>query len=248
MRKIDDYRHALRRRRDWDAHLRAHSGLPGPRGNLELAAAAAAEGDRRRFDRYLALTPDQAPENTPEVFLVVCGLLGYGRLLAEGNLSLLPRLRHLANDPRWRVREAVAMALQSWGDADILALLGEMRAWSQGSLLEQRAALAAVSEPRLLTNRRTTAAVLSLLDRITRHLHKERDRRSEPFRVLRQTLGYAWSIAVAADLEHGRPRFERWVLSDDPDLRWVARQNLTKNRLRRSDPAWTRRLLAGLER
>jgi len=242
--RVDDYRRALSRTRDFDAYLCAHSGLPGPRGNLELAAAAAAEGDRRRFDRYAQLTPEQAPENTPEAFLVVCGVLGYGRLLAAGDLSLLPRLRHLANDPRWRVRESVAMALQSWGDADAPALLREMGSWIRGSLLEQRAAVAAVCEPRLLSGPRTLAAAFRLLDQATRQLRQATDRRSEPFRVLRQALGYAWSVALAADFERGRKRFERWAALEDPDIRWMVRQNLGKNRLRRIDPAWTRRMLA----
>ncbi len=248
MTKIDEYRSALRRAQDWDAYLRAHSGLPGPRGNLELARALAEEGDRPRFDRYLAIPPDQAPENSPEVFLTVCGVLGYGRLLGEGNIRLLPRLRHLADDSRWRVREAVAMALQSWGDADMPALLREMRAWSQGSLLEQRAAVAAVCEPRLLNGRRITSGVLTLLDRVTKHLQQYGDRRSEPFRVLRLALAYAWSVAVAANLEAGLPRMEHWLRIDDPDIRWLMRQNLTKNRLRRANPAWTRRWLAAIDR
>lgn len=244
MSRVDDYRRVLSSTRDFDAYLRTHSGLPGPRGNLELAAAAGAVGDRKRFARYLKLSPDQAPENTPGVFLVVCGVLGYGRLLAEGDLSLLPDLRRLANDPRWRVREAVAMALQAWGDTDLPALLRALRGWIGGSLLEQRAAIAAVCEPRLLTSRRTRVAVFALLDRATRNLLREADRRSEPFRVLRQALGYAWSVALAADLELGRARFEHWAACDDADLRWLVRQNLTKNRLLRADPDWTRRLLA----
>lgn len=244
MSRVDDYRHALSRTRDFDAYLRTHSGLPGPRGNLELAAAAAAEGDLRRFDRYASLTPEQAPENTPEAYLVVCGVLGFGRLLAAGDQSLLPRLRRLANDPRWRVRESVAMALQSWGDADMPALLRGLGSWIRGSLLEQRAAVAAVCEPRLLSGPRTLASVFRLLDLATRQLLLHTDRRSEPFRVLRQALGYAWSVALAADFERGRQRFERWAALEDPDIRWMVRENLGKNRLRRIDPAWTRRMLA----
>jgi hypothetical protein len=215
---------------------------------LELAAAAAAEGDRNLFDRYLKLSPKQAPENTPDVFLVVCGILGYGRLLAEGDTSLLPALRRLANDPRWRAREAVAIALQSWGDVDTPALAFELRSWIRGSLLEQRAAVAAACEPRLLTHPRTTRAVFALLNQATRTLQRQTDRRRERFRVLRQALGYAWSVALAADLELGRRQFERWAASDDPDVGWVVRQNLTKNRLRRADPAWTQRMLARTSR
>ena len=132
MTKIDDYRAKLRSLEDWDAYLLAESGLPGPRGNLELAQAAADEGSRALFERYLTLTPDRAPVNSPYEFLAFCGVVGLGRLLAEGEPGLLPTLRAFASDPRWRLREAVAMALQRLGDADMPRLLAAAREWSRG--------------------------------------------------------------------------------------------------------------------
>jgi hypothetical protein len=33
-------------------------------------------------------------------------------------------------------------------------------------------------------------------------------------------------VAVAAAPEQGKPRFERWLESEDHDLRWVLRENL----------------------
>jgi hypothetical protein len=39
MSKIDDYRLVLRGHTDWDPYLLEHSGLPGPRGNIELGRA-----------------------------------------------------------------------------------------------------------------------------------------------------------------------------------------------------------------
>jgi hypothetical protein len=131
---------------------------------------------------------------------------------------------------------------------DTPALAFELRSGIRGALLEQRAAVAAACEPRLLTHPRTTRAVVALLNQATRTLQRQTDRRSEPFRVLRQALGYAWSVALAADLELGRRQFERWAASDDPDVGWVVRQNLTKNRLRRADPTWTQRMLARTSR
>ena len=74
-----------------------------------------------------------------------------GRLLAEGRQELLGELRRRASDPRWRLREAVAMSLQRLGEQDMEALLSEMDSWSRGSFLEQRAAVAALCEPSLLT-------------------------------------------------------------------------------------------------
>ena len=50
----------------------------------------------------------------------------------------LQTLRTLASDPRWRIREAVAMALQRWGDADMAGLLAAMADWAAGNPLEQR--------------------------------------------------------------------------------------------------------------
>ncbi len=36
----------------WRGYLLEHSGLPGPRGNLELAQAAAAKGSEELFLKY----------------------------------------------------------------------------------------------------------------------------------------------------------------------------------------------------
>ena len=41
-------------------------------------------------------------------------------------------------------------------------------------------------------------------------------------------LGYGWSVAVAAQPLIGKPYMARWVVSDDPDIRWIMRQNLKK--------------------
>ncbi len=150
MSKVDDYRLALRELDDWDAFLLRESGLPGPRGNLELAQAVAEEGDEALFARYLLLDAGQAPTNSPYEFLAFCGVLGQGKALAQGKKGVLETLRRCASDPRWRTREAVAMALQWWGRVDMAGLLQEMLPWSQGSRLEQRAAAAALCEPVLL--------------------------------------------------------------------------------------------------
>ena len=103
---------------DREAYLRAHSDLPGPRANLELLDVASAHCDRADLERWAALAPEVAPVNSPEVFLVCVGIVGLGRLVAAGDRSFLPTMRQLANDPRWRAREAVAIGLQAWGDAD----------------------------------------------------------------------------------------------------------------------------------
>lgn len=248
MGKVEEYRQTLRELAEWEPFLLNHSGLPGPRGNLELAAAVAEEADESTLRRWAALGPVEAPFGSAQEFLPVCGVVGLGRLLATGDAAVLADLRRLAADPRWRIREAVAIALQRFGDADFAALLHEMRLWARGTALERRAALAALCEPRLLEEQDRVRNVLALLDRITAELPELGDRRSDEFRSLRKTLGYAWSVAVVALPDGGRPLFERLLGSDDPDVRWIARENLRKKRLERMDREWVEGALARAQR
>ena len=89
MNKIETYRAFLHTLPfpDWDLYLLQESHLPGPRSNLELAQAVADEGDAALFERYIAMDAAQAPVNTPAEFLPVCGAIGLGRLLVEGQVE-----------------------------------------------------------------------------------------------------------------------------------------------------------------
>lgn len=247
MGKIDEYRRTLRDLEDWRPYLLAKSGLPGPRGNLELAHAAALEIDASQIDAFLSIPIDQAPENTPEVFLVFCGVLALGPLIAAGERQQFKRLRPYASDPRWRIREAVAMALQTVGDADTGLLVREATRWSRGNWYEKRAAAAGLAEPRLLTSRSTTAPLLEMLDSITASMARAKDRKSEAFRILRQGMGYCWSVAVAAHPALGKRLMQKWLKNADPDVRWMMKENLKKNRLAKMDTAWVKSCITALK-
>jgi hypothetical protein len=95
----------------------------GARANLELVAAVADEADADRLWRFSA---------SGDEFLALCGRAGLGRLALLEPDTVLERLRKLASDPRWRVREGVAIALQRIGRADMRMLLTEMRDWARG--------------------------------------------------------------------------------------------------------------------
>jgi hypothetical protein len=250
MNKTEGYRQTLRSLAEWDDFLLAESGLPGPRSNLELLQAVADEGDEQRFKRYLSFSPAQAPTNSPAEFLAACGVVGLGRIAAEGpRPDLLAIIRCFASDPRWRLREAVAMALQRIGRRNMDFLLQEMERWRGGNLLDRRAVVAALCEPDLLAVEHYALAVLNILDQITSGLRDLGERKSEPFRVLRQTLGYGWSVAVAACPADGKESMEKWFSSPDADVRWIMAENLKKKRLERMDRGWVeaarRRLAAG---
>lgn len=232
------YRAELSQLQDWDDYLEQHSGLPGPRANLELMYAAAELAEEALLRRYLAIAVDEAAVTSPRVFLVCCGVVGVGHLVNRGALNGFTVLRALASDSRWRVREAVAMALQIIGDADLPRLLAEMQCWAAGNLYEQRAAVAALCEPRLLKDPAAANRVLDLMDEITHCFSQVQDRKQEPYQVLKKCLSYGWSVAAAALPEVGKARMERWIACTDPGVLQVMRENLRKNRLLKMDAAW----------
>lgn len=248
MSKPDTYRQTLRTLTEWEPYLLQESGLPGPRGNLELAWAVADEGSRPFFEHCLSFTAALAPVNDPHEFLAFCGVVGLGRLLAEdGRVSqerrtLLQVIRSFASDPRWRLREAVAMALQRWGRVDMPALLDSMEAWGKGAWLEKRAAAAALAEPALLHDRVQARKALQILDEITASMENSPDSHSPDFKVLQQGMGYCWSVVIAAVPEDGKPFLEKWLASPDPVIKRIMRENLKKNRLVRLDAAWVEKL------
>lgn len=232
--RVEEYRAQLRAldTAGWQGFLTEHSGLPGPRGNLELAKALAEEGDAATIDALIA---------TDDEYLTFCGVVGLGRLLADepgarSRSQLVERLRRHARDERWRVREAVAMALQRLGDADPERLVEVVDDFvADPDPLVQRAAVAGICEPRLLRSPDVAAAAVWACERATAALARRpaSDRRHADVRTLRQALGYCWSVAVAADPDRALPRFLALTASADPDVEWVVRENRRKARLAR---------------
>lgn len=172
-------------------------------------------------------------------YRVFCGVVALGPRATEP--AVAARMRVLATDERWRVREAVAIGLQRLGDADPPALESLVLDWAEDSdPLVQRAAAAALCEPRLLRTAEAAAVAIEVCRRATVSLAARplSTRRGPGVRTLRQGLGYCWSVAVAADPEPGLAAFG--ALDDqDPDVAWIITQNLRKARLARLLPPAT---------
>ena len=243
----DEHLARLRRlpRDAWEDDLRERSRLPGPRANLELLDAAVEVGDATAFAAWRVAGAD-GDGNDPATFVLVCGIVGLGRVVggqpAATRGAGLALLRAAAGDPRWRVREAVAMALQRLGRVDPDGLLEVGRAWAaEDDPLLRRATVAALAEPALLVRRSMVAGLIEVLEQATAgYAAAAPDARRSPGSIaLAKTLGYAWSVAIAAGPERGWPAFERLVAAaqSDPGLRRVVRENLGKHRLRRLDPS-----------
>ena len=130
------------------------------------------------------------------------------------------------------------MALQYAGRKDFHTVLSHIDPWIQGNLYEQRALVAGLCEPDLLKDKEQVKLVLERVFSILHKLSKISDRKGEPFRVLRKGLGYGISVSIVAYPEKGKPLFQELLHSSDPDVQWIVRENLKKNRLIRMDPDW----------
>jgi hypothetical protein len=240
------------------AYLVAQSNLPGRRANLELAQAF---GDTVAFwaseksqalwafcTQLTAISPDEAPVNHPREFFPFCGAIGLGAVGAAAAVYLEPALQalhELANDPRWRLREAVCFGLQRLLGADAQRTVASLQSWlPEGSWLELRAAAAAVAEPTLLQERVMAHSALDLHQRILERVQDADapDRKTDPFKTLRQGLGYTPSVVVQALPDEGFAWLAQLAESQDRDVLWIVRQNLKKNRLVRGFPDQVERL------
>ena len=135
-------------RASWPAFLDRHSGLPGPRANLELATAFATLADA-------ALATGLA--NDADEYRAMCGAAALGRRAADPAAEA--RARELAGDRRWRVRTGVELGLQLLGDGSPDTLRSVALDWVEDAdPLVKRAAIAALCEPRLLRGAERTRA------------------------------------------------------------------------------------------
>lgn len=227
-----------------EEYLLANSNLPGRRANLELAEAFAdSAGAAARSDLawelcldLAGIPPEAAPVDDPREFLAFCGVAGLGAIGAAAPAryeAALGELQLLARDPRWRLREAVCFGGQRLLAARGIDTVAALRQWlAGGSWLEMRAAAAIVAEPALLADKKMAVSALLLHREIVAQLLAARDRKSESFRILRQALGYTISVVVAALPREGLAWLERLQQAPDPDVQWIVRENLKKNRLK----------------
>lgn len=227
--------------------LEENSGLPGPRANLELAHSFAAAVGRMHLEEWqweflqetAKTSPTKAPVNTPGEYVPFCSLLALGALYGTGlprprRRAALSAIRTAASDPRWRVREAAAMALQLIGEQDVVALKSIVSDWLAGaSALEMRAIAAGLAHPPILSNEDfagfcmdTARTILTAISRMD-----ARSRKNESFKVLRQGMGYALSVFVSKRPGEGFTLLRKSAAIRDADIAWIVRENLKKKRL-----------------
>ena len=232
--------------RPLEYYLREQSRLPGARANLELVSslsnllvAIVPEQPEQvwMLIHYLVQDEKQIVSNTPDEFVILCGVVALGACGAvrtEWHTDVFDMMKLFACSKSWRVREGVAMGLQRMLPAapqETIECLIELA--TRGNCFQQRASIAAIAEPPLLQDHVLIDAALTIqcivLERF-RELAKV-DRKREDGRALRQALGYTLSVVTAATPEKGFALMRQCATWDDPDINWILRENLKKKRL-----------------
>ena len=77
------------------------------------------------------------------------------------------------------------------------------------------------------------SAAIEACRSVTRSLLTRADREDASVRLLRQALGYYWSVAIAAAPGAGLHAFREVRENPDSDAQWIVRENLSKSRLKR---------------
>lgn len=218
-------------------NLLLNSNLPGPRGNLELMYSFSKQATAGEVDECLSYITDDL-HNSPEEFVVMCGIVGYAVVNKEKLKETVSFFRKFASHASWRIREAVAMGIQEMTGDRLIEIMHELSGWLSGNEFEKRAVVAALCEPKQLKDKTSVSAVFSILKEITLNSFPEDGKLSDGQISLRKGLGYGWSVAVVASPDEGKKVFETLAGNSNRHIRWILKENLKKNRLSVMDRKW----------
>jgi hypothetical protein len=228
-----------------------NSNLPGRRANLEMAAAfveVIEESFLNNLDKIwnfcvksIGISEDKAPTNNPMEIVPFCGSWGIGLIGSISEVHFqeaVSLLRERANDPRWRMREAVAFGIQKILDKRFQAMIHELMGWiGRNNWLEMRAIAAGIAQPKLLAEYENAKSALELHKLIFGKIKTANDRKSEDFKTLRKGLSYTLSIVVSNIPDEGFQEMKELIKTQDLDLLWITKNNLKKKRLTKVFPS-----------
>lgn len=217
------------------------SGLPGPRPNLGVALAFANECATRGaladalVSEMASLDADRTPGDTELEILPMCGVLALGARGATDDRALrrsLSKLHDLADDLRFRVREAVPMALARIGEARGDALVPELAPWMDG-FFHATAVLLALGMPDFFNKLHDPGPVVQRLeDAFT--LAKDAPRAAARYPGYKALLEALSTVPNALALRFGVPVFDalvRFSTVKDPPLRATIEKSVAGARL-----------------
>ena len=230
-------------------YLLSNSNLPGKRGNIELGFSFADyveenynRGNLSIFNYCLSLIDENNEQKNVignEEFLPFCAIVALGRIGKIDHTKkdeVINLLKKYATDGRWRIREAVAMAIQEIMDVNPKKTMERLIRWLDAKdYLVQRALVAGLAEPRLLKNYKIAKISLEIHKEIIKKVTKEKDIKDPNYQVLIKGLCYTLSVVVAGIEDEGFKYLEELARINNPVIKKIVRENLKKHRLRRLD-------------
>lgn len=222
-------------------YLLKNSNLPGPRGNLKLLYDFSETAKEEIIEKCLDyIKPDI--KNSPEEFVAMCGVLSFSIKNKNYVKDVITFLKITANHGSWRIREAVAMAIQEIFKDNMKESIQELKGLVGGSELEKRAVVAGLCEPKLLNDKDVNKEILNILLSITKSFsHDNKLSREED--SLKKSLGYGWSVVISKEKEEGKKRFEELFKYKGKHINWIIRENLKKSRLKTMDNEWVEKCM-----
>ena len=217
------------------------SGLPGTRPNLPFAerfgevVASQGKGADAFIVELATLDENQAPGATAWEFLPVCGVYALTARATKDDKAykkFMGLLHGLADDPRFRVRDAVVEALVRLGTMRTVQLLDDVQPWMDGYHHAAAVVLAVAHEPFLAAIDDFASLEPRLEDAFVLLENAPRAAARYPgHKHLVDALSNTPRIVAG---RFGVPAFDqlaRWTRTKDPDLRAIIEKNLTGTRL-----------------
>ncbi|TGK80821.1 hypothetical protein EHQ31_12470 [Leptospira montravelensis] len=226
-------------------YLLKNSHLPGPRGNLELLYSFSKNANEREVNECLSFYNDEL-SNSPEEFVVMCGIVSYCILNIKNIKKTLTFIRKYVSHSSWRIRESVAIGIQEIAENNKVEILANLKKWMNGNDLEKRTIVAALCEPKLLKEKSFNIELIKILYELTMNFDQIDGKLSENQTTLRKTLGYGWSVAIVSVPKEGKIAFEKIAKCNNKHVKWIVKENLKKNRLMVMDKKWVENLLTSL--
>jgi len=224
--------------KQWPTFLMDNAFVSGKELNIELAETFARVGTLMDFKRFVRIDHIQSDERSAEVFLIYCGILGYGVYLSKYyDQGLLDQLREQANDPRITIRQAVIKALRYIGRKDFQRLINYVDDWKAGTALEQWTCLAAVCSPELLKDQEDMLKALELLEWITATFVESLNWNHD-YKLLQDEVARCWAKIVAENPAKGKQKMERWMKEQHPMVKTIMKNSLLKDSLQAQEKEW----------
>ena len=244
---LDEFKKYTLVEKELENYLLENSNLPGKRGNLELAFSfrdyiekiylPAKEAAFNNCLRLVNENPARKAKIGNEEFLPFCGIVGLGRIAKidfNRRNEILLLLRKNAQDDRWRIREAVAMAIQEIVAVDSSQTLEQLNKWLEDeNYFVYRAVAAGLAEPYLMKDPQIAQAAFLIHKSIIEKVGNEKDIKTPEYKALVKGLCYTLSVIILGNKEQGFDYLDHLITINNPIIRKIVRENLKKNRLKR---------------